>query len=441
MKLFGSSGIRGLANRDFTPELAMKLGRVLGARHRDVVVGRDVRVSGSMLQNALTAGLLSSGARVTDIGVVSTPTLAYSTRDHDCGVILTASHNPAPYNGVKLWNPDGRAFDSARQEQIEKDMDSGEPHRAGWGETGNLRRLDGAPRRHADAIATAVGRFSRRIRVVVDCAGGAGSTVTPALLRHMGADVLALNAHLDGTFSAHPPEPTPENLAPLAGMVRDAVADAGIAHDGDADRMVAVDERGRVLDGDVLLCLFARWLGAGKVACPVDTSSAVERNLTGAEIIRTRVGDVYVAEALVKEGADFGGEASGTWLFPQWSLTPDGPYAAALLCRLVAEQGSLANAADSVELPAARRGKFDCPDGAKETAMNRISNGLKKLEPTRTSRVDGVLAGFDDGWILIRPSGTEPLLRLSAEANDGKALERLWAMAEAAVRKSLEGLS
>jgi len=275
---------------------------------------------------------------------------------------------------------------------------------------------------------------------VLDCTGGAGATVTPVVLQKMGADVVALNAHLDGTFSAHPPEPTNENLAPLAGMVRDLGADAGIAHDGDADRMVAVDERGRILDGDVLLCLFARWLGAEKVVCPVDTSSAVERNLPDAEVVRTRVGDVYVAEALVKEGADFAGETSGTWLFPAWSLAPDGPYAAALLCQLVAKRGSLAVAFDAVERPAVRRGSFDCSDDAKDKTMSRISRELEKLKPLNTSRVDGVLAEMDDGRILVRPSGTEPLLRLSAEAKDEKALERLWARAETAVRKSLEEL-
>jgi phosphoglucosamine mutase len=438
---FGSSGIRGLVNRDITPELAVSLGRVLGAGYNDVVVGRDVRVSGEMLSQAITAGLLSSGASVTDIGVVSTPTLAFETRGHDCGVMVTASHNPAPYNGMKLWNPNGRAFDTAQQELVENGMDSGEPSRAAWEETGKYKRQDGASRRHSDAIASALGRLTRDIRVVLDCGGGAGSTVTPVLLKNIGVETVALNAHIDGSFSARPPEPTRENLALLSDTVRDTGADIGIAHDGDADRMVATDENGRVLDGDVLFCLFARWLGARSVVCPVDMSSAAELNLPGVAVTRTRVGDVYVAATLASEGADFGGEASGTWIFPEWSLAPDGPYAAAFLCKLVAEHGSLAKAVDEIKRLVIRRGKFECKDNLKDVAMNLISAELEKNGPLHVSRLDGIMVETDGGRMLVRPSGTEPVLRLLAEAKNSNELERLWDLLETAVRKSQEGLN
>jgi phosphoglucosamine mutase len=355
--------------------------------------------------------------------------------------MVTASHNPAAYNGVKLWNGDGRAFDSVRQERVENDLNSGITSRANWNQTGAITHVSGASREHSGAIVDALGKLPGSIRVVLDCMGGAGTTVTPELLRDMGADVVELDTPADGMFFDRTPEPTLENLELLIKTVRDTGADIGIAHDGDADRMAAVDDNGRLLEGDVLLCLFTRWLHAEKVVCPVDTSSVVERNLPDVDVTRTRVGDVYVAEALIREGAEFGGEPSGTWLFPQWSLAPDGPYAAALLCKFVTEHGSLAGAVDSVRQPAVRRGKFSCPDDAKDKAMARICDELEKLEPRKITRIDGMLAEIDNGWMLIRPSGTEPVLRLSTEADNTEELKRLWSQAEGIVHVSLEGLN
>ncbi|HEY5606044.1 MAG TPA: phosphoglucosamine mutase [Thermoplasmata archaeon] len=414
MPRFGSSGIRGLANVEVTPELALCVGKALGELYGITVVGRDPRTSGPMLSAALIAGVLSAGAGVVDAGLVSTPTLARGASDYKCGAMVTASHNPAPYNGIKLWNPDGMAFDEKQQEEIEAAIDSRSFRVATWDEVGGLSRRDDLVERHIDAILRDIG--SAKARVVVDCGCGATSTITPYLLREMGCEVVAINAHADGHFPGRDPEPTEENLALLKSTVRSVQADLGIAHDGDGDRMVAVAGDGTFVGGDTLLAIFARREVRRGLVVPVDASMVVEDLLPEAKVWRTRVGDVYVASELKRRGADFGGEPSGTWIFPKATFCPDGVYAAARLVSIVADR-PLASLAQEVPRYPMIRGAV-AYDASKRASIERTLDRALRGLGAEVTTPDGWRLQFEDGWALVRFSGTEPKIRVLAESRE-----------------------
>jgi len=397
-----------------TPELALCVGKALGELYGITVVGRDPRTSGPMLSAALIAGVLSAGAGVVDAGLVSTPTLARGASDYKCGAMVTASHNPAPYNGIKLWNPDGMAFDEKQQEEIEAAIDSRSFRVATWEEVGGLSRRDDLVERHIDAILRDIG--SAKARVVVDCGCGATSTITPYLLREMGCEVVAINAHADGHFPGRDPEPTEENLALLKSTVRSVQADLGIAHDGDGDRMVAVAGDGTFVGGDTLLAIFARREVRRGLVVPVDASMVVEDLLPEAKVWRTRVGDVYVASELKRRGADFGGEPSGTWIFPKATFCPDGVYAAARLVSIVADR-PLASLAQEVPRYPMIRGAV-AYDASKRPSIERTLDRALRGLGAEVTTPDGWRLQFEDGWALVRFSGTEPKIRVLAESRE-----------------------
>ncbi len=434
MALFGSSGIRGVINVQMTPELALQAGKALGSLKKRVVVGRDPRTSGQMVENALIAGLLASGANAIRVGVVSTPTLAYAAREYDCGVMVTASHNPPEYNGLKFWNPDGMAFSLQQQDELESLIENGVKG-ADWKAMGcDISRQD-AIAGHIQAILSNVRRSS--LKVVLDCGCGAGSTITPYVLRDMGCHVITLNAQPDGFFPARMPEPVEENLTELKEAVKAYGADLGIAHDGDADRMVAVDDKGRFVSGDALLAYFCGFEVKTALVCPVDVSMTVDRVAAGARIYRTRIGDAFVSEEARHVNAEFGGETSGTWIFPRISYCPDGIYAAARLVELVGEHGKLSEAIDRLpKYPLKRGGIKFAPDMDKGAIMRHVKSLLEGYKDL--NELDGLRVSYPDGWFLIRLSGTEPKIRITAEAENSEAMERLYAKAESIVQRGIE---
>jgi len=419
---FGSSGIRGLGNVDVTPDLALHVGTIIGEAYGDTIVGRDPRVTGPMLVQALTAGLLSSGASAVEAGLVSTPTLARGAREFACGAVVTASHNPAPYNGIKLWNPDGMAFDEDQQREIEAALDRGHFPMPSWDHVGSVMSRPDLVEQHVESILKDVG--TAKLRVVVDCACGATATITPFLLRQMGCDVIAINAQADGHFPGRDPEPLEENLAVLSSTVRAVHADLGIAHDGDGDRMVAVDREGRFIGGDALLALFAREEVRRGLVVPVDASMVLDDLLPKAKIWRTRVGDVYVAAELKRRGADFGGEPSGTWIFPKATLCPDGVYAAARLVAMVARRPLDAMVRDVPRYPVLR-GSIPYDPSKRDRIGSRLDEVLRALGG-ELSTVDGWRLQFEDGWCLVRFSGTEPKIRLTAESRDAARANEIY---------------
>jgi phosphoglucosamine mutase len=419
---FGSSGLRGPFATLATPENALAIGRAVGAMRRRVVVGRDARLTGPALEGALVAGLLASGAQVARAGVLPTPALAYAARRFDAGVVVTASHNPAPDNGFKLWDPDGRAFGGPERREVEGLLEAAPPL-APWDRVGAAAELPGAVAEHQARILDLVGPLRRRLRVVLDCGNGAACGESPELLRRLGCDVVTLNAQPDGAFPGRPSEPDEKNLTHLRQAVVAAGADLGLAHDGDADRCMAVTHAGRFVTGDDLLLLFARQHPGKTVVCPVDASRTIE-DASGARVVRTRVGDAYVSEKLAELKGAFGGEASGAWIFPQMSFCPDGPLAAAMVCRMVAEHGPLEAQVAALPRYPLWRHSWRLAPGDVPRLMERFQQGLSDGKVTT---LDGVRSDYDDGWVLVRPSGTEPKVRVTVEAVDAAGLERLQA--------------
>jgi phosphoglucosamine mutase len=434
--MFGTSGIRGPVGETVTVDVAVDLAHALAAcGYERVVVGRDARTTGGPLADALAAALREAGVDTVRIGTAATPTTARSVAwyDADAGVEITASHNPAKDNGFKLWAPSGQAFDTERRAEITEAMTDDARHRVAWDEHGSTQRLPGgrssnpteteAARRHVDALVESVAGSPEPdepldLSVVVDLGNGVGGVTVEALQR-LGCDVETLNAQPDGRFPGRPSEPTAENCSSLAAHVGATDADLGIAHDGDADRMQAVDENGRFLLGDELLALFATDAcePGERAAAPVDASLAVGDALEaqGADLVRTKVGDVFVAEACGEDRVVFGGEASGAWIWPEQTLCPDGPLAACKLVELVAESGPLSSLADEIPSYPIQRGNVETD--RKEVAMERI-NETVTAEYDDVSTLDGVRVGTEDGWFLIRPSGTQPLIRVTAEARE-----------------------
>jgi phosphoglucosamine mutase len=331
MRLFGSSGIRDVFSKELL-DIAFRAGAGAGKTCANVVVGADTRTSGDAMKYAVISGLLASGARCSEAGIVPTPTLAYITREFDAGIMVTASHNPPEYNGIKMFNPDGSSYDLIQQAQIEKEIKAKSFVPAKWEDIKRCETYRGAIENHIEAIAA---HFPEKIRakVVVDAGCGAASEVTPRLLEKLGCEVVTLNCYNSGFFP-RVIEPVEANLQELCRAVKDSGALCGIAHDGDADRMMAIDESGKFISGDVMLALFARALGVDEVVTTLDASMAIEE--MGFRVRRTRIGDTWVSEELKKGGA-FGGETSGAWVFPVISLCPDGIYAAAQVAAMAAE--------------------------------------------------------------------------------------------------------
>ena len=437
--MFGTSGVRGRVGEQITADLALAVGRALATSGAErVVVGRDARGSGEFLGSALEAGLRECGCDVVGVGRASTPAVARAVRarDADAGVMITASHNPPEDNGFKLWNPSGQAFDEAQRAEISQIVDRDAPERRSWDELGGYTEWDGAESAHRDALV-ATGRDLSGVSAVVDVGNGMGG-VTADALYELGADVSTLNAREDGRFPGRPSEPTAETCSGLCAATAGSNADLGIAHDGDADRMMAVDEHGAFLEGDTLLALFGRRAAASgdRVAAPLNTSLAVDDALSSVEasVTRTPVGDVYVAEQARDPGVVFGGEPSGAWIWPDETLCPDGPLAAVILAGLVAAEGSLSSLAAEIPDYPIERTSVAVADAEKSRVIGAVSDDIRATYDD-VSTMDGVRVEVDDGWFLVRASGTQPLLRLTSQARSADRATELLGEVEALVER------
>ncbi|MBI4296657.1 MAG: phosphoglucosamine mutase [Chloroflexi bacterium] len=427
MQLFGTSGIRRPVDSELV-RIAFQVGFSVGAVYHNVVIGRDTRTSGDVLRHAVVAGILASGAGCFDAGIVPTPTLAFATQKFAAGIMITASHNPPQYNGLKLFNPDGSAFADAQQKEIETLTGQAITSVARWDKMMSGVSLDNAVELHTDRVMQ---DFSAglRLRVVVDAGCGAAYFITPSLLTRLGCEVIPLNCHPNGVFPRDA-EPTEASLGELSCAVKESGAAVGIAHDGDADRAMAVDERGRFISGDRLLCILAQAYGAREIVTTIDASMCLEE--MGSKVRRTKVGDPYVAEEL-KKGGEFGGEPSGAWIFPKVSLCPDGVYAAAMIATLASRE-KLSDLADSIPSYPVIRGNIAAP----ATAMPEIKQRLvAELKPAVVDTIDGVKLYFEDGWLLVRSSGTEPKVRISAEGKNETTARRLFDSGTRIVRSVL----
>jgi len=367
-----------------------------------------------MMEAAVSSGLMASGCEVYNVGLVTTPTLAETARSMSCGVMITASHNPPDYAGIKLWNPDGMGFGVEQSEQIEELLRTKEFKRAPWDKVGRQHQMPDAIDRHMFRILQGVGQAE--LKIVLDCANGPGSTITPLVLQHMGCRVITINSNPDGRFPGRPPEPAEENLQDLRNAVLSTGAVMGVAHDGDADRMVAIDDKGAFLGGDQLLALFAKRYAKKKLVVTVDASMAVD-DYVSAEVVRTRVGDVFVSEQVKRSGADFGGEPSGTWIFPDQTYCPDGVLAAARLAE-IASEGKLSELRKEIPVYPLVRQAVAYGHEDRDRVAKRLDEEMRAVECDELLTMDGYRLQFKDGWALVRLSGTEPKIRLMSEARD-----------------------
>lgn len=412
--LFGSSGIR----RSFDHTLAvtaLKIGSALASGSPDIIVGMDTRTTSPLLAHLVIAGITASGGSVRNAGIIPTPTVAFSTRSVQAGCMITASHNPEEYNGLKLFNRDGSSFTKIQQEEMERLLNN--RYWTDWRHQGYEQAFD-AITPHKNAILEMV-RIEEGSSVILDCGNGAGCMLTPSLLADAGATTTGINCNPSGNF-ARPSEPLEEHVRYLGKMVTESGAGCAVVHDGDADRMMAFDNKGRYISGDHLLVLFARYTGAKRVVTTSDASMIIE---DCAEVRRTPVGDAYVSEELLTWG-DFGGEPSGAWIFPKISFCPDGPFAAALFCEMSSEW-DIAEEIDGIPTCHLLRESFTCKDA------QHILTTLGASSPT-----DGIRIAEDDGWYLIRASGTEPKIRITAE---GKTREKAKTLLEKGKKRIHQG--
>ncbi len=430
-RLFGTDGIRGVANRaPMDASTALRLGQAAGRffgrgthRHR-VVIGKDTRLSGYMLEPALTAGFVGAGMDVVLVGPLPTPAIAMLTRSlrADLGVMISASHNPFEDNGIKLFGPDGLKLSDDEEAEIEALM-AGDlsAQLVAPSRLGRASRLDDAPGRYIEAVKASFpkGLSLAGMRIVVDCAHGAAYKVAPTVLWELGAEVVPVGVAPDGfNINRDCGSTAPSRMAEL---VRERRADLGIALDGDADRLVLADENGQILDGDQILALVARsWASQGRlrgdtVVATVMSNLGLERFLSGLglTLLRTRVGDRYVSERMREAGCNLGGEQSGHMILSDFGTTGDGLVAALQVLAVLAESGRPASAVCRPFEPLPQRLVNVRYAGASPLQDAAVTEAIAAAEARLGQR----------GRVLIRASGTEPVIRVMAEAEEEALVE------------------
>ena len=429
-KLFGTSGIRGLIGSEVTCELALNVGKSLAyylGNEGTVVLGYDTRTTNQMLDQAICAGLLESGVDVVKIGMVPTPLVGYATEklNADAGIMLTASHNPSPYNGIKLWNKNGMAYTQAQERKIEEIYANKDYISVSWDNVGNISVNEEIKGQYIDDLVDMVD-IREGLKVVIDCASGAGSEISPLVFRKAGCEVTTLNSQPDGFFPGRNPEPNAENLQTLMKTVVAIGADLGIAHDGDADRMITVDENGNISPFDSLLALISKQFD-GDIVTTVDAGLCMDESVKG-NVLRTPVGDVNVAEVIIEENAAFGGEPSGTWLHPDFCMCPDGILSGLRMAEIVSRDGKLSDLLAAIPQYPNIREKITCSKEAKIKVMENMEDLLKDAfdDIVEVNSLDGVRLTFaDDSWVLVRPSGTEDYIRITLESRDAERAEEI----------------
>lgn len=443
-RLFGTNGIRGVVNQDMTCELALNVGKAWGTYLKKnfdkpvVAIGTDARLSNDMLKTSVISGLLSTGCNVTDIGMLPTPTIQYTVkkRKFHSGIAITASHNPPEFNGIKGIERDGTEFPRDIEEEIEKIYFNRSFKLASWDKVGRVSKWDGAVDLYIDDIVKIIDKKTiekKKFHIVLDCGNGAGSITIPGLLKKLGCKVTELYCKPDGRFPNRSSEPTPENLSKIMEIVPEVEADFGVALDGDADRSIFIDEKGEYIWGDKSLTLMAKYMllknNGGKIVTPVTTSQCIEdiAEKYNGIVIRTRVGSPTVARVMMEEKAIFGGEENGGLIFPEFQYCRDSGITIARMLELLArEDKTLGELIEDIPRYEMIKTKVFCPNDKKEEVLTKIYEDVKKEDRiSNIDRTDGLKLFTREGWILIRPSGTEPIYRIYGEGKRIRDIEKL----------------
>lgn len=451
MEIFGTSGIRRVfsnySNEDvmLTPHMALEVGLALGTYlegDATVVIAKDIRTSALPIEYAFISGLVSTGCDVKTLGIVTTSTLAMSLRylRADCGVMITASHNTPEYIGLKFWNPSGMGYIEEQEHEIERIYNEKTFLAIDWEGIGNITQINDINDVHITDIIHRIQFDGSELKVIVDPGNGASCDIAPKLLSEYNIKIMTINAQMDGRFPGRHSEPNKENLIQISKFLRTSEQkDIGIALDGDADRVVFLDEDGEIVDPIRLLALmaldyFKRYQERipkekMKIATPINSSSLLEDvlNPLGIEVLRTEVGDIKVAQAIQENGGFLGGETSGTFIWPRTHLGPDAIVTIAKVLRMIKESGkTLRELLQDIPIyPYYRKAfklKKDIP--FKEEVNQKIIQEIKEViesegkELKSINKLDGVRFDYNDGWILIRRSGTSPYLRISGESTE-----------------------
>jgi phosphoglucosamine mutase len=444
--LFGTSGIRGLANVDLTPNLATRVGLGIAthSKAKTALTARDTRTTSIILQNALVSGLVSCGTNVSNIGIAPTPALALLTKNMgvDVGIMITASHNPPEYNGIKAFFGDSTAYGEKNQEEIEEILNHNEFSYVGWQNIGEIQESD-VTESYVETMMHSM-KLSREWKVVVDPGCGATFDLAPRVLKALGCKVTAINSQPDGFFPARSPEPNEESLKSLATTVKNMKAEVGFAYDGDGDRVTFINEKGELVDFDRILAAYAAYVAeinhGGTIVTNVEASMCIEEMVQqhGGNVVRTKVGDIYLSEAIKQKRAVFGGEPCGAWIHPQIHYCPDGILSSVLLLKALEEKNkNLTEMVDEVPKYPILRRNISCDNKSKYRIVNRIGEEIvdRFPEEAEVSNVDGIRVSSKDGWILVRASGTEPLVRLTVEGESLKTAQDIMKKGVAAVKK------
>ncbi|WP_455449080.1 phosphoglucosamine mutase [Natrinema thermotolerans] len=443
MEIFGSSGTRGVANEELTPAFVLRVAKAAGtiwaedAGAERVGIARDTRYTGRMLADAAASGLASIGIDVDRLGIVPTPgAQTYAEHEAVPVIVVTASHNPPQYNGIKLVGADGVELSVATLETIEDRLLTESFTAAAWDETGRVREIDGVRRAYVEGLLAAADRqpiADADLTVALDPGHGAGALTSPEFFRELGCRVVTVNGQPDGHFPGRDPEPVPDNLADLGRLVRSTDADVGIAHDGDADRAIFFDEDGEYVEGDATLAaLAAAELEAGDTT--VSAVNVSQRlvdvvNEVGADLELTPIGSTNIITRIRELEASgqrvpIAGEGNGGIFFPNYRLSRDGAFTAARFLELVAERPVSEIVAPYDGYVNVRRNLEYESTAERDAMLDAAANQAKAADADLNTR-DGYRLDYGDAWVLARPSGTEPLVRIYAEAREGDRAEEL----------------
>jgi phosphomannomutase / phosphoglucomutase len=450
-RLFGTNGIREVVGTTLTAPFVTRVAGAIGGLFppgKPIVVGWDGRTSSPAFSRIVSATLALAGHHVIELGVLPTPAIQYNvTRlGAQLAVIVTASHNPPEFNGLKCIAEDGLEVSRDTEEAIEEAVERGTPSGVPFDRVGDISPRSDGGRRYLDGILEQVDVArvrARKFTVVLDCGNGASVPTSPALLRRLGCRVITINGHLDGTFPGHLSEPTEPNLADLKRMVPAVGADLGVAHDGDADRAIFVDAAGRYVPGEESLALLARDAVArhhgGIVVSPVSAPQTLEDAVraVGGTVVYTRVGSPSVTHEMQARKAVFGGEENGGLIVPSFQLARDGAMTAAAMLDLLARTGgTLAEALSDLPRYTLLKEKAPCPVGLRDAVIAQLTKVLSE-GADQVVTIDGLKVYRDGGWILLRPSGTEPLFRVFAQSKDPAQARALADRGLAAVRAAV----
>ncbi len=453
-KLFGTTGVRKVYSEEFDLEMALNLGKALGTfvGSGTVLIARDARITGLMVADTLTAGIISTGVNVIRGGIIPTPTLAFVTmkQGFDAGLMVTASHNPPEYTGVKFWSRSSMGFTPDEERKLEEIYETKKFKVANWDELGKETGLENLVDDHIEEILEKCDAKlirSKSFRVIVDPGNGAACVLTPYLMQHLDCGVVTINGQLDGHFPGRPSEPEEESLGDLIQMIKKTGADLGIAHDGDADRVVFVTEKGDVIRGDRTIALLAQQaLKSSKkktVVTTVDSSLVLDETVakSGGKTLRTPVGDIQVAIKVGETNAVIGGEACGVFIFPETHLAPEPFLAACRVLELMAQTGKAFSEliADIPRYPILKS-KLRCPNEKKQSVMDSLATVLpsKMKDKVEVLTVDGLGISLKQGWVLVRPSGTEPVIRITCEGPTEEITKQILQSAEEVVKSTID---